>query len=645
MTASCEAPTIGQDLWRQLKRVEIPVFAGDKRTYQAWKSAFTACIDNAPATGEYKLLQLRQYLTGEALRCIENLGHSAIAHEAAKERLERKYGGKRRQIAIYLEELEQFRYIRAGNAKDLESFADLLDIAIINLQEAGQECELGDGSLYTKLQRKLPEPLLARYHRWVYENNISESVLTLRSWVLKESEFQTVASETVHGVNGCITDTSSAQPVNRYRSPRTFFGDQTDNHSMQNLQCRLCGARHGVWKCHEFIQKSVSERWYIAKRLQLCYRCLAEGHAGKFCQRSRVCGENGCLEVHHRLLHQQENKQYMRPAATPTTLSLNGNSDSAITGSSSAKRTVSVTEGNKHTNPTTMTSRDNSTADYIALRTVPVILTNGSRSVKVNALLDDASTKTYINSDAAAELGAQGTAEKVTVNVLNGQVETFETSPIEIELKSINGNLNTKITAFTANRVTGNMPAFDWSQCTKQWPHLTHIQFPCIAQRPVVDVLIGADCADLHYALEEVRGRPGDPIARLTPLGWTCVGSPGSRRTTALQTNFASTYFVSDLSEIDRLNENLKRFWEIDDSVIAKNDGCSNTQIIRTEDKAAMKIVESSLCFENNMYRVGIPWRVEERSLPNNYNMALRRLSNTEKDWKNLQTLLQHTMK
>ena len=205
-------------------------------------------------------------------------------------------------------------------------------------------------------------------------------------------------------------------------------------------------------------------------------------------------------------------------------------------------------------------------------------------------------------------------------------------APIEIELKSMNGNLSTKITAFTANRVTGNMPAFDWSQCTKQWPHLKHIQFPCIAQRPVVDVLIGADCADLNYAIEEVRRRPRDPIAKLTPLGWTCVGSPGSsRRTTALQTNFAITCFVSGLSEIDRLNENLKRFWEIDDSLIAKNDGCSHTQIIQTEDKAAMKTVESSLRFVNSMYPVGIPWRVEEHTLPNNYNMALRRLSNTEK--------------
>ena len=49
---------IGQDLWKQLKRVTIPVFSGDKRTYQNWKAAFITCVDQAPVTPEYKLLQL-----------------------------------------------------------------------------------------------------------------------------------------------------------------------------------------------------------------------------------------------------------------------------------------------------------------------------------------------------------------------------------------------------------------------------------------------------------------------------------------------------------------------------------------------------------------------------------------------------------
>ena len=94
-----------------------------------------------------------------------SLGHSAAAYEAAKGRLDRKYSGKRRQIALYLEEFPQ---IRQGHAKDIEEFADLLDIAMINLQEARQHHKLGFGSLYAKLQRKIPESMLARYHRWVF---------------------------------------------------------------------------------------------------------------------------------------------------------------------------------------------------------------------------------------------------------------------------------------------------------------------------------------------------------------------------------------------------------------------------------------------------------------------------------------------
>jgi len=50
------AMEIGQDLWKQLKRVSILVFNGDKATYENWKAAFEACINKAPATPEYKLL-------------------------------------------------------------------------------------------------------------------------------------------------------------------------------------------------------------------------------------------------------------------------------------------------------------------------------------------------------------------------------------------------------------------------------------------------------------------------------------------------------------------------------------------------------------------------------------------------------------
>ena len=52
---SADSEMIGQDLWKQLKRVTIPIFSGDKKTYQNWRAAFMACVDQAPATAEYKL--------------------------------------------------------------------------------------------------------------------------------------------------------------------------------------------------------------------------------------------------------------------------------------------------------------------------------------------------------------------------------------------------------------------------------------------------------------------------------------------------------------------------------------------------------------------------------------------------------------
>ena len=87
--------TIGQDMWKQLKRITIPVSQSGKRLYENWKASFIAYIDSAPAVPEHKLLQLCQYLTEDTLNAIENLGHSATAYEAAKQRLQHKFGGLR----------------------------------------------------------------------------------------------------------------------------------------------------------------------------------------------------------------------------------------------------------------------------------------------------------------------------------------------------------------------------------------------------------------------------------------------------------------------------------------------------------------------------------------------------------------------
>ena len=61
--------------------------------------------------------------------------------------------------------------------------------------------------------------------------------------------------------------------------------------------------------------------------------------------------------------------------------------------------------------------------------------------------------------------------------------------------------------------------------------------FPEAAADSIVDVLIGQDHINLHYSRCDVKGHPGEPIARLGPLGWTCIGHPDVKEGTFVQSS------------------------------------------------------------------------------------------------------------
>ena len=67
--------------------------------------------------------------------------------------------------------MDQFHPICSGNVRDVEKLSDLLDVIVLNLTEAGREEELGNECLYTKVQKKMGESVLADYRRWLFITN------------------------------------------------------------------------------------------------------------------------------------------------------------------------------------------------------------------------------------------------------------------------------------------------------------------------------------------------------------------------------------------------------------------------------------------------------------------------------------------
>ncbi|XP_065677463.1 uncharacterized protein LOC124808610 [Hydra vulgaris] len=330
---------------------------------------------------------------------------------------------------------------------------------------------------------------------------------------------------------------------------------------------------------------------------KLCFRCLNFNHSSKECRNIRICGIDGCTDTHNRLLHKKSHKKE--------------------TISEDYKEKDTIFE-NSHTS--NIQFHSNYVMNYISLRTVPVILRNGYKKVVVNALLDDGSTKTYLNSDVAAEWSLKGKTEKVTLNMINGKIDSFETMPVEFQLESLDGETKITVEAFTVNNVTGNLKAVNWANMSKSWKHLRKIEFPNIGPKPKIDILIGVDYAELHCAIKEVKRGFNEPVAGLTPLGWTCVGSTGG----SLQTHF--TKIASSTKEIEDANNTIKKLWEIE----GDEEMQFRKKMTSPEDSTALNIVTNSLKTENGRYELKLPWK-GNRHLDNNYTMALNRLQNTEK--------------
>lgn len=73
-------------------------------------------------------------------------------------------------------------------------------------------------------------------------------------------------------------------------------------------------------------------------------------------------------------------------------------------------------------------------SQFIALRTVPVILVNGNLRIVANAFLDEGSNASYIREDIAYKHKLQGTPEQLHVSTLTGKT-TFNSTRVRVNVK------------------------------------------------------------------------------------------------------------------------------------------------------------------------------------------------------------------
>lgn len=133
-----------------------------------------------------------------------------------------------------------------------------------------------------------------------------------------------------------------------------------------------------------------------------------------------------------------------------------------------------------------------------------------------------------------------------------------------------------------------------------KYEHLKDINFPTVENKPFVDILIGIDYAELHRSITKRYGKVGEPIARLGPLGGTCIGKPDIEDEVSVYTSL----FVNS----DDIGTRLRKFWEIE--------GIEKTDIPQsTLDKKIIQETRETMKHDGERYEVKMQWNENKHLL------------------------------
>ena len=143
-----------------------------------------------------------------------------------------KFGGQRRQLQAYMDQLENMTPLKSSDVQGFERFADLVRISVVKLQAEGREGELGESTLHSLLVKKLADRQVESYSRWLREHKCERSVLSLRDWLKEEVKIRVEAVEMLHGVGSKSGEPSGMRSRNVERGSARAFFTSGDGQSM-----------------------------------------------------------------------------------------------------------------------------------------------------------------------------------------------------------------------------------------------------------------------------------------------------------------------------------------------------------------------------------------------------------------------------
>ncbi|XP_055920890.1 uncharacterized protein LOC129952362 [Eupeodes corollae] len=602
---------------RQLMSKEHITFSGRIEEWPRFISWFNSTTVSCGYTDSDNLRRLQHCLKDDAFKTVGVTLFTPQQVPTAMKSLQMLYGRPEAIIDSLIDQIRKEPAPRIEKLQSLIRFSLAVQNACAVMIGSGLNDHLSNPSLLRELTEKLPPQIRLNWGN--YRRNLdSVSLLTFSEWLedvaqsasevaplnnirtMKSERLMQKSSLNVH--QGSEVQQSTHSHPTQPQQARSTAAVQSQ--VTQPKKCPICDNDcKAIDKCQKFLNLSLNEKWNAINRFSICRTCLRR-HGKNRCHLLKECGVDGCTYKHHRLLHKV--------------------------------RDTIVTNGSSRLN--CYHKLDNCS---ILFRIVPVTLFNGKKKLDAFAFLDDGSSISLIDEELANQLGVTGELQPLCLKWTANTHRTEKNSRvIDLQISANSASKKYKISNLhTVKSLELPKQSVKAEELARQHSHLKGIPISTYTNAKP-QILLGLDQWKLSIPLRSHEGKPNEPVASKTRLGWTVYGPCPYRQKTNeqmkqhdLSKNFLNFHSCDcyDLED-EKLSTQFKKFMAFD------LEATTNKKILRSsDDEKAITIIKNNVSRrpDGNNFVVPLLWKGKLTQLPDSRPMAERRLIHLEKKLSN----------
>lgn len=203
----------------------------------------------------------------------------------------------------------------------------------------------------------------------------------------------------------------------------------------------------------------------------------------------------------------------------------------------------------------------------VLLQVIPVRVNSKSgNQITTFGLLDSGSDITMIDPSLVKLLNIKGSPSKLSLTTVNNADAEEEGLRVDFQIASVdsgNDHLIDVKSAWAVKDLTIPLKHTKVTRSVGQWSHLQQVPFPEV-ERSKISILLGTNIQEVFIPLEVKRGKPNEPIAIKSCIGWSILGGcPSVPSSTPVQVNLINGEDVT-------LSDQLEEFWRVESYGMSK---------------------------------------------------------------------------